>query len=455
MNQDLIHEPKIPEHWLYWSFLSPNLIKNPLTTIDNQIVNIINPGQLNYDNGPDILNAVIEINGIIQKGDIEFHLTPGDWFKHGHHEDLRYRNLILHIIWKSTNDINSNLLQRFPHIILSDQINIPFSDWFQQMNLLDQNETVNNLRVPKINSTTLLELKFYGQHRFKRKVERFKCWLEQFSFEDIIFISLAEALGYSKNKFPFRQLLWENPPSKIFQTIPKLHRSVIGIWVYLAICSDFLNAHSFNSLTIHQNPISTKIYDTFTYFNDQGVLPNLKLRDWYFSRVRPVNSPIIRLAALAQIIYNYQGTSLFKTILNAASERKVLKKLLLTLQEYIQFSFNSQLVEAIKTFHQLPIQNHYTIGKKRNKQFILNSVLPILFLWAERTSNKGFQEYIEGLNEEFPVCDDTGLIQNYQKRLFKQSQNTDFNKFAIYQQGLFELLAEQKPQNLFEKMDIE
>jgi hypothetical protein len=70
-------------------------------------------------------------------------------------------------------------------------------------------------------------------------------------------------------------------------------------------------------------------------------------------------------------------------------------------------------------------------------------------LWAERTGNKGFQQYIEGLFEEFPACDNTKLIQNYQKQLFNQSDSMDFNNFAIYQQGLFELIAEQQTQNLF------
>lgn len=450
MNQDLIHKTKIPEHWLYWSFLSPDLLKKPLLTTDNQAVNIIDKGQLNYDNGPDILNAVVEINGVVQKGNIEFHLTPEDWFKHGHHEDQRYRNLILHILWDSTHHIDSKLLNRFPHIILSHQIKISLPEWFEKMNSLDQNESSNSFMISNSISLNLEQLKHYGQHRFNRKVERFKCWLEQFSFEDILFISLAEAMGYSKNKFPFRQILWENPPSIIFHSIPKLYRSVLGIWVYLAIRADFLNAYSFNSHTTQ--PITIKIYNLYTYFNKQGVVPTLQLRDWYFSRVRPANSPIIRLAALAEIIHKYQGISLFKIILNSASERQTLQNLLQKLKTHLQFPFNNQLAGAIHSLYQLPVRNYHTIGIKRIQQFILNSVLPVLFLWAERTGNKGFQQYIKGLYEEFPSCDDAKLIQNYQRRFSSRLRKTDINKFAIYQQGLLELIAEQQTQNSFIKI---
>jgi hypothetical protein len=317
------------------------------------------------------------------------------------------------------------------------------------MNMLEQEGSWNNYKAAKTNSLTLQQLRNYGRIRFRRKVERLKCWLEQFSFEDTLFISLAEAFGYSKNKFPFRQLLWENPPSKIFLIIPKLHYSVIGIWVYLAIRANLLTAQSFTHLTVYQKPIITKVYNLFTYYNEQGILPNLKLSDWYFSRVRPANNPIIRLAALSQIIYNYQAFPFFKEMLKSVGERLSLKNLLLKLQASIQFPFNDQLIDAIQSLYQISINNTQTIGITRIRQFIINFVLPIMFLWAERSGNSGFQQYIEGLYEEFPACESTNLIKHYQNKFSSPSLVTDFKKFAIYQQGLLEFQAEQQVPNLF------
>ena len=449
MSQDFIHKSAISEHWLYWSFLTPDLLKKPLYTIDTQAIHIIDPGYLNYDNGPDIQNAILEIGGIIHKGDIEFHLNPEAWFKHGHHEDRRYQNIILHILWDAPQEIDSSLLRRFPHVILCHQLDIPFSDWLQKMNMLEQEGSWNRYKIVKTNSLTLQQLKKYGQIRFRRKVERLKCWLEQFSFEDTLFISLAEALGYSKNKFPFRQLLWENPPSKIIQIIPKLHYSVIGIWVYLAIRANLLTAQSFTHLTVYQKPIITKVYNLFTYYNEQGILPDLELRDWYFSRVRPVNNPIVRLAALAQIIYNYQASSFFKAMLKSAGERLSLKNLLLKFQASIQFPFNDQLIDAIQSLYQISIYSTQTIGITRARQFIINFVLPIMFLWAERSGNSGFQQYVEGLYEEFPACESTRWINHYQNKFSSPSFVAGFKKFAIYQQGLLEFRAEQQVPNLF------
>lgn len=449
MSQDFLNKSLIPEHWLYWSFLTPDLLKRPLYTIDTQAIKIIDPGHLNYDNGPDIQNAILEIGGIIQKGDIEFHLNPEDWFKHGHHEDRRYQNIILHILWDAPREIDPSLIRRFPHVILCHQLDIPFPDWLQKMNILEQDGSLEASTTPEATSLTPQELRNYGQVRFRRKVERIKCWLERFSFEDTLFISLSETLGYSKNKFPFRQLLWENPPSKIFQLIPKLHCSVIGIWVYLAIRANLLTAQSFTHLTDYQKPITTKVYNLFTYYNEQGILPNLELSDWYFSRVRPVNNPIIRLAALAQIIYKYQASSLFKAMLKSVSERQSLKNLLLQLQAYMKFPFQIQLIEAIQTLYRFSIHNTQTIGITRFRQFIINFVLPIMFLWAERSGNSGFQQYIEGLYEEFPACDDTSLNKHYENKFSSPSFTTDFKKFAIYQQGLLEFQAEQQIPNLF------
>jgi hypothetical protein len=438
MNQDFPNKNKIPEHWLYWTFCSPDLLKKPLRTTNNQAVTIVDPGRINHDNGPDIRNAVLDIDGIVQKGDIEFHVAGVDWFRHGHHEDRRYQNLILHVLWDAPQAIAPALLSRFPHLILRRQLTMPVPLWKEKMNLLEAQEPLVGQKIVDLRTVSLLQLKNYGQARFLHKVDRLQCWLEQFSFEDILMISLAEVLGYSKNKFPLRQLLWKNPPSEIFHNIPRLFGSALGVWVYLAIQADFLNTQSFTHLKVRQNPIVEKVHQFYVYFTEKGVTPILKVEDWNFSRVRPANNPIVRLGALAQILFQFQGASLFKKLLQSAMSRLSLNNLIADWHSHLYLRFGRELSAAIQSMFNIPVSTKQIVGSQRINQFIINAVFPLLYLWAGHSGNPGFQHYISGLYEEFPACENAKIIRQVGAQLSNASL-----ELAVYQQGVLELFAEQ------------
>src|SRR5450432_2769700 len=58
------------------------------------------PGEENLHQGPDFINARIRINGNFWIGSVELHLFSSGWVKHFHNEDINYRNVILHVVWK-------------------------------------------------------------------------------------------------------------------------------------------------------------------------------------------------------------------------------------------------------------------------------------------------------------------------------------------------------------------
>ena len=70
---------------------------NKLTTTTGQQLEIIDAGLANKNAGPDFFNAKIKINGVVWVGNIEIHTHSSDWFKHGHHQNPVYNNVILHV----------------------------------------------------------------------------------------------------------------------------------------------------------------------------------------------------------------------------------------------------------------------------------------------------------------------------------------------------------------------
>ena len=64
-------------------------------------VRVVDPGAWNLGPGPDFLGAVLELGPERRRlrGDVEVHLAPTDWCRHGHGTDPAYRRVIAHVTW--------------------------------------------------------------------------------------------------------------------------------------------------------------------------------------------------------------------------------------------------------------------------------------------------------------------------------------------------------------------
>jgi len=85
------------------------------TTKSGKSIQIISPGIINVNEGPDFLDFAIMLNGKVIVGDAEFHVNALDWENHKHFQDKNYDNVILHLV---LND-NSNLTH--PDILILDK----------------------------------------------------------------------------------------------------------------------------------------------------------------------------------------------------------------------------------------------------------------------------------------------------------------------------------------------
>jgi len=86
----------VRERVLQWAW-NKRLIQGNVEA--NHSIRIHSTGTWNlHQPGPDFLNAILEINGIIWHGSVEIHLNSSDWYKHRHHLDTNYTNVILHVV---------------------------------------------------------------------------------------------------------------------------------------------------------------------------------------------------------------------------------------------------------------------------------------------------------------------------------------------------------------------
>jgi Protein of unknown function (DUF2851) len=98
--------------WQFQYFSSTALV-----TVDGESLQIIYPGFLNTNQGPDFLDAKIKVGDIGWAGNIELHLKSSDWNTHKHSDDKNYNNIILHVVWQDDADAGS-----FPVLELQNRV---------------------------------------------------------------------------------------------------------------------------------------------------------------------------------------------------------------------------------------------------------------------------------------------------------------------------------------------
>jgi hypothetical protein len=69
-----------------------------LRTTERERIIVLSKGVLNDGPGPDVRNAHLYLGDLEVAGDVEFHQKGSDWYRHGHHLDRAYDNVILHVV---------------------------------------------------------------------------------------------------------------------------------------------------------------------------------------------------------------------------------------------------------------------------------------------------------------------------------------------------------------------
>ena len=81
-----------------WQFQRYN--HSALTTEEGELIQVIHPGILNSNQGPDFLDARVIIGTATWAGSVELHILSSGWVDHQHSADKNYDNVILHVVWQ-------------------------------------------------------------------------------------------------------------------------------------------------------------------------------------------------------------------------------------------------------------------------------------------------------------------------------------------------------------------
>ncbi|SRR5579883_556710 len=290
-----------------------SFLQRPLLLSDGSEITVLECGIENeHRGGPDFLGARIVIDGVVVSGDVELHLTPNGWNAHNHEEDNRYSNVILHVVLESE---ENHAGPPVPELILRDNLLFDRQNlWTALFERVYEHppELVcfpESIRLPMRFKRKLLEK--FGNARLEELIDRYIITSEVQSEQTLlerVFQQTMDALGYSQNRIPFRELSSLLPLSRL-----RFVRSAFPGNTSLAFEALFFGVAG---LLVHPNSeFDTETNEHLIELQACWNLLQLSIRfpevlaenDWAFFRLRPANSPHRRLAVAAKLAEKYFG----------------------------------------------------------------------------------------------------------------------------------------------------
>ena len=268
--------------------------RNNLYSIDNQKITIIHPGFLNNDEGADFFNAKIKIDDKIWIGNVEIHLKNSDWYKHKHHKNPYYNNVILHVVAEADKKeiFNANGV-KIPTLVI--KFNQKYYENYQKLILNKSAIPCGDFlkKIPDIYKSHWLENTVI--ERLMRKAKMVLNELKRLNndWNETFYIFLAKNFGLKKNALPFEMLA----KSLSFKYLQKHKDNLLQIEAMLFGQAGLLKKDC-------DDDYSKTLKQEYKFLKEKFSLKPIDKKLWIFLRTRPANFPTIRIAQLAKLLFN-------------------------------------------------------------------------------------------------------------------------------------------------------
>lgn len=190
-----------------------------LLTVSGQRLHVLNAGTLNHESGPDFFNAHIELNDVCLYGNVEIHIQTSDWLKHGHQNDARYNQLILHVVYEHDVQLLQNQKYGVEILELKHYLTQNTLDKYAQL-MAYKKELPCKSQWPQLDlSTFQIWLQRMWIERLELKMQDIKQLWMYFNQDELqtFYTLLLKAFGFNTNGIAF-ELLAKHLPLRILQS---------------------------------------------------------------------------------------------------------------------------------------------------------------------------------------------------------------------------------------------
>ena len=358
------------EEFIYYLWEN-RLLSKDIRTVDGDSVCVISVGNRNYDSGPDFLDARIRIGDTLWVGHVEIHVNASDWFRHGHHNDDAYKNVILHVVY-------CNDTERFaiPTVEIEGKfdktIYEKYDAFLKSRRWIPCEKLISGIQ----QFTWLSWLERIAVERLEAEVEDvlFKLEMNNYDWEETLYQRIMRYCGLKVNNDASERLAWLLP----LRVLRKHIDNPVQIEAMFFGCAGFLErefSESYPALLKREFKMLKSKFDL-------SVMP---LAYWKFMRLRPPNFPTIRIAQMASMVRSFDG--LFAKI-QTVNDLEGLRSLFnVNVNEYWRTHFQ---------FEKPSSEKRKNLGATAVDLLIINAVVPVMFSYGvyhddQELKNKSLQ----------------------------------------------------------------
>ncbi len=367
------------------------------------LIHVIFPGRPSYGGGCDFTDSVFLSDGVTVRGKVEVHSRLQDWYTHGHDNDPRYNEVVLHVVMQFGNSparlFNGTIVPTIclESVVPSALSPLPVCDYASGYRLQDL--------------VALLENE--GYIRFLERASSVQEACTTGDVDRVLLRNVASALGYARNVRQFQRLVDALPPDIAHLSLSELMAVMFGIAGLLPSQRHRCCGDRYSS-------------DMEVIWRSNGYPSVLDAADWCFSGVRPDNYPTRRIAALAHLLKRFGNRGMMEETCRLIDTASLSNGHHCELQfivdgdeywaSHIDFGINKSLRSSL-------------LGGQRVRDMLVTVLLPCVYALSRRLSEKALRLYMS-----YPQHGDNEITRYMQQQFSIQGRLT-----ACRQQGLIRL----------------
>jgi len=375
------------EKFLHFIWKNRLFESTDLRTVTGKPLVVMDPGTYNRDSGPDFFNSRIRLGETEWAGNVEIHINASDWYRHKHHLDHSFDNVILHVVADNdTGVLTASGLEPDTFVITwQNEVEERYNNYLNNPQVIACSNDIGALPV----FSRRHWISRLAVERLEGKISKIKESLKATNndWDETLYRLLSRYFGLRVNSDPF-YLLSCHMPLKIIRKHADKRLQVESLLYGQAGM-------------LEPGVFENEIYDEYytTLLQEYRVLRrkyNLKPIDpwmWKYHRLRPVNFPTIRISQMAGLLCS--GTSLFGRVKDCKSLAGLTGLFMSEASGYWN--------------------NHFVFGaykrgrvKKTGTTFInlllINTVIPLLFIYGKETGNGEYSaratDLLDGIEPE-------------------------------------------------------
>ena len=469
-------QEKILEKFLYEIWKKQDFVKG-LETVEGLPVKIIDSGTENKETGgPDFKHARIQIGNLTFSGDIEIDGVHSDWKAHGHHLNKKYNSVILHVVFNNSRKDSFVYTQdgrKVQSFSIEPFLENKLREKIHDAIITERSGRINKMPCAEMNSgiTDKEKLDFIyqlGVGRFKQKCEKVLVRLKELVYlkeinlkepvvhyepdenfykreftakdfsdtalwEQMIYESMFEALGFSKNKDIMHRLAASidinslksfGKDENFLQIMESIFFNISGLLPPVDKIPDEETSQYVRRLVELWTKSKTN-FDGRIFHQTQ----------WNFAKLRPYNFPQVRIAGGVRLLCQIIRGKLVQSIIKDFENCKSYKQIISSLRSHLIVKGDGFWHNHYTFDQRSAIKINYFVGVSRADEIIINVILPVFSVYFELFNRKELSSKVFRVYLNYYQQSENGLVFEISDTLHLK----DAWKRSVLYQGMIDL----------------